>query len=496
MTNILALEIGEERSDALDDLMCRSGGTFRFESVLENAFQQLSEGGIDLVFIDLDFIEESLEEIIERVKTISPFTQIVLITNSPNVRDSVQAIKSGALDYLSKPLDKEQIRKAVIDVDQEKISRKLLDQESLRHDKARFQDHLNLIIENMLCGVAVLEGPEFKYLGVNQFLADLNGLPIEEHLGRPLIEVLPESAVHILPQMKQVVESGEPVHGREFSLCLPKNPDEPVHLLDHLYPTTGADGKPNGVIAVVIDVTELKRAESDRAELEARLHANSELLSRVSHEFRTPLNSILGHTQILQMEKDTISKSQSESIDDVMVAGNHLLSLINTMLDLSKSEVHELDLEIAHVPLSELLSHCRAIIEPLATSANVLLSPMPETSAVVLADRQRLSQVLINLLSNAVKYNKPEGRVTVNVDDSEESIVRIEVKDTGCGFSDEHAQMIFEPFQRLANSSMNIGTGLGLAIAKSLIHEMGGRIGATSAVGKGSTFWIEIPRAS
>ncbi|MCH8978971.1 MAG: PAS domain-containing protein [Armatimonadetes bacterium] len=497
MVNVLALESEEAPTTSLEELLQTGASRVYFVSDVQVAIERLSEGDIDLAIFDTDRIQLSAEELVNQVKEVAPFAHVVLTTKAPSVPQAVEAIRAGAIDYLAEPFDEDALRQAIAKVEAIQKERRRRNDEGLSNgDLREFQHHLDSIFQNMLCGVAILQGPEFRYLAINQFLADLNGLPIEDHLGRPLMEVLPEAATHLLPVMRRVVATGEPVNGREFSISLPKNPEQPIHLLDHLYPTTGPDGKPDGVIAIVIDITDIKRSGEQRARLEAAVKAKSDLLSRVSHEFRTPMNAILGHAQLLQMDGNELSEPHRESVGSIMSSGNHLLALINSMLDLSQSEARELKLDIAPVSLNDVFSGCLPIIEGIAMERGVTIPGVPETTTFVLADAQRLRQVVLNLLSNAVKYNRKGGAVSVRVKETPDDFVRIEIKDTGLGIPETNLDRIFEPFHRSANALNPVeGTGLGLTISKSLIEQMDGQLGVESTLGKGSTFWIQLPKA-
>jgi signal transduction histidine kinase/CheY-like chemotaxis protein/HAMP domain-containing protein len=235
---------------------------------------------------------------------------------------------------------------------------------------------------------------------------------------------------------------------------------------------------------------EKARQEADRANL-----AKSEFLSRVSHELRTPLNAILGFAQLLEM--DSLNPDQRESLGHILKGGRHLLSLINEVLDISRIESGRLALSLEPVPVREVVAESLDLIAPLAAQRNIRVSGGASDSLAgfVLADRQRLTQVLLNLLSNAVKYNRPEGAVTIACERAADRL-RITVSDTGPGIPPDRMARLFKPFDRLGVEQAGVeGTGLGLALSMGLVQAMGGRLAAESTPGVGSAFWVELPIA-
>jgi CheY-like chemotaxis protein/anti-sigma regulatory factor (Ser/Thr protein kinase) len=217
----------------------------------------------------------------------------------------------------------------------------------------------------------------------------------------------------------------------------------------------------------------------------------------MSHELRTPLNAILGFAQVLEM--DGLDLVQQASVDQILKGGRHLLTLINEVLDLSGIESGHLTISPEPVDVGTLVEEVIALVDSVATQYGVTLDPWsrPECHQYVLADQQRLKQVLLNLLANAIKYNRPGGSVRVSCGAAPENRVRLEVRDTGAGIPAEQLPRLFTPFDRLdAEQTMIEGTGLGLALAKRLMEAMDGSIGVDSMVGVGSTFWIDLPLAA
>lgn len=223
--------------------------------------------------------------------------------------------------------------------------------------------------------------------------------------------------------------------------------------------------------------------------------AKSRFLSSMSHELRTPLNAILGFGQLLGMEVK--GESEKENVNEIVNAGEHLLSLINDVLDLSAIEAGKFQVSMATIPVGEALSECYSLIQPIAEKRNIHFDkPAGEClEYYVQADHMRLKQVFLNLLSNAVKYNRDGGRVVIGCENHDDN-VRVVVSDTGVGLSEEQQQQLFQEFNRVGAEKSDVeGTGIGLVISKKLVESMGGMIGVKSEQGKGSSFWVELARA-
>ena len=250
--------------------------------------------------------------------------------------------------------------------------------------------------------------------------------------------------------------------------------------------------------SIIEDISE--RVEAENALISARDEANhaneakSQFLSSMSHELRTPLNAILGFAQILEMDaKDDLTK---KNIREIIDGGNHLLILINEVLDLSKIESGKADLSIKNHNLSKLLIYCLAMIQPAADKRSIQI--VDKVSALsdinIKVDETRFKQIVLNLLSNAIKYNSEKGEVIIDCSQTEGNMLYLSITDKGKGLTSGQQKHLFQPFDRIGAENTDIeGIGLGLVISKDLIELMGGSIGVESETGKGSCFWIQVP---
>ncbi|MGZ4800124.1 MAG: PAS domain-containing hybrid sensor histidine kinase/response regulator [Acidimicrobiia bacterium] len=246
------------------------------------------------------------------------------------------------------------------------------------------------------------------------------------------------------------------------------------------------------VAATYKDVSERLRIEAALKDAEAADRAKSEFLSRMSHELRTPLNSVLGFAQLLQI--DELAAGQQEAVDQILRAGRHLLGLLDEVLDLERMQSGQFETRVTSVAITPVLQEAVELVQPLAVARGVAIDVRVgrDAPAHVLADEQRLRQVLLNLLTNGVKFNRPHGRVTVSCQAVNETMV-IRVRDTGQGIAAGDVDHIFMPFERLDADRRGIeGAGVGLALAKRLTEAMGGAIGVESEPGVGSTFFLVL----
>lgn len=353
--------------------------------------------------------------------------------------------------------------------------------------------HTNQLIMDNSLDVICTTNAAGNFLTVSAACETLWGYKREELIGRAYIDVVVPADIPKTDQAMADIMAGNAVGDFE-NRCVRKGGSF-VNVMWSAY----WSARDRIMVCVAHDITQ--RAQTDalvaaaKAEAERASQAKSEFLSRMSHELRTPLNAILGFAQILQLDAKT--NADRESVDQIYRAGHHLLELINEVLDFSRIEAGRLSISTEPVEVGDVIRECAQLIRPLAEERHVDLKISDDEACekYVLADRQRLKQVLLNLLSNAIKYNREDGSVAISCEPAKAKMLRLKVHDTGYGITAQDLQRLFSPFERLqADATATEGTGLGLALSKRLAELMGGRIGVESIPGEGSLFWIELPQ--
>ena len=259
-------------------------------------------------------------------------------------------------------------------------------------------------------------------------------------------------------------------------------------------------GKERIILLAIEDITARRQVENAlqaaKQAVEAASRAKSEFLANMSHELRTPLNSIIGFSEILHdLTFGPLNPKQTRYVDNVLKAGQHLLSLINDILDLSKVEAGKMTVEARSIVVRPMLDNALLLVTELALKRGLTISVDAPPELVVAADERMLKQVLYNLLSNAVKFSEPGGRIAVTAQQEGDDL-RVSVSDTGIGIKIDDQGRLFSEFEQLDSGydRMHQGTGLGLALTRKFIELHGGRIWVESeGEGRGSTFRFTLP---
>jgi PAS domain S-box-containing protein len=355
-------------------------------------------------------------------------------------------------------------------------------------------------------GMALI-GLDGRFIQVNDALCRLLGrdaIWLREQRQSDL--TLPEDREHEERRLHQLLASGAGVTQFE-KRYLHREPARLVPALVSVSLLQELDA-PTCFLYQVHDLTEQKKAAEQLAELaaerlrreasETASRSKSEFLSRVSHEMRTPLNAVLGFGQLLQMGAGEPGDAKTQAYaEHIVTAGQHLLTMVNGLLNSQRPEGGQLRLQIGPVRLHQVVAESAELLAPAAQAQKIDFEIRVPDGLTVRADPTRLRQVLLNLGSNAVKYNRPGGKVAwigEPADDAQPpGRVRLRIEDNGIGMTAEQMQRLFQPFERLGQENSAIpGTGLGLVITRHLIEQMGGSMGVTSEPRGGTCIALEF----
>jgi PAS domain S-box-containing protein len=334
---------------------------------------------------------------------------------------------------------------------------------------------------------------EATTLAVNDAMCATLGRPREQIIGHTIFDFVDEENAAIFRQQLSRRAAGE---GSVYELFLSRPDGSLVPCIFHATPLFGEAGEKTGAFALVTDITELREAKEAA---EAASRAKSTFLANMSHEIRTPMNAILGFSQLLQRDS-SLTRKQRESLDAIGRSGEHLLALINDILELSKIEAGRTTLNSVAFNVSDLIDDIATMFSIRTKEKGLLfvVEKAKELPRIIVADVGKLRQVLINLLGNAVKFTERGGialRVSAKKgNNGNNGCVRLltEVEDTGTGISPEDLAKVFDYFEQAGVAPSDRGTGLGLAISREFVRLMGGDIQVSSQVNKGSVFRFEI----
>ncbi|MFQ5995735.1 MAG: ammonium transporter [Acidiferrobacterales bacterium] len=370
-----------------------------------------------------------------------------------------------------------------------------------RSEAARFKtvlDHIPAMV--------YLRDLDGRFALINRKYEEIHGVTNDGVRGKKLQEVFRKDEAEEYAELDaEVIRKGQILQREETIALRGKTGNRSFAVVK--FPVFDLAGEIVALGGIDIDITDRKQHEAELAGMVRKVEtardqamqatqAKSQFLANMSHELRTPMNAIIGFTRlVMRRGKDVLPKKQNENLEKILVSADHLLSLINDILDISKIEAGQIEVHPVELSLEPLVDLCLRTVEPLIKSKRVrLVKEVEATLPVLFTDEDKLRQILLNLLSNAVKFTE-KGTITVT-GNCDHGAIAIAVSDTGIGIPKDALDKIFDEFHQVDSSSTReyAGTGLGLAITRHLAHVLGGDITVQSSVQVGSTFTVTIPQ--
>ncbi len=358
---------------------------------------------------------------------------------------------------------------------------------------------LDSMIENIPNMIFVKEARNLRFIRFNRAGEDLLGFPRGDLIGKNDFDFFPaDQAERFISADRETLRNRDLVDIPEETIQTNKRGARILHTKK--IPILDATGEPAFLLGISEDITEAKKTQEAllqaQEEAERANRVKSQFLASMSHELRTPLNAILGFSELLSDDKTGRfdEATRRRFLDQIHTSGEHLLQLINDILDLSKVEAGQMDLQLQPVELRSLIDEARATVEPLAQSKAIALNAEPGPELHLIADAAKVKQMLLNLLSNAIKFTPDGGSIQIR-GRRVASWVEIAISDTGIGIAAEDLGRLFTEFQQLdaGPGRQQEGTGLGLALTRRFAELHGGQVDVESALGKGSTFTLRLP---
>jgi PAS domain S-box-containing protein len=358
---------------------------------------------------------------------------------------------------------------------------------------------LDSVIENIPNMIFVKDAKDLRFIRFNLAGEELLGFSRDDLIGKNDFDFFPaDQAKQFIAADRDTLRNRNLVDILEETIDTRAKGSRLLHTKK--IPILDATGEPAFLLGISEDITEAKKTQEAlvvaQDEAERANRAKSQFLANMSHELRTPLNAILGFSELLS--DDTTDRfddaTRRRFLDQIHSSGQHLLQLINDILDLSKVEAGQMELQLEPVELGNLIAEVQATIEPLAQTKSLTLNTESVSELRLIADSAKVKQMLLNLVSNAVKFTPRGGHIEIRTR-STESWVEIAVSDSGVGIAEQDLGRLFKEFQQLdaGVGQRQTGTGLGLALTRRFAEMHGGQVSVASELGKGSTFTLRLP---
>ncbi len=492
-------------------------------TTLAEARERLEEAeNFDLILIDFQLPDGSGLDLMREIRERELKVAVVALTGQGDESLAVAALKAGADDYLTKDrLHDARVlptlmaalqRFRLMQTRQSRGLRVLYgerhaaDADLTRRHLERHAPHISIhVVSDSLAVLECLsrqnEGPQFDLLLLDFRLAPENGLEIlkqvreERGLDLPIVIVTGNGSEDLAVEAMRLGATDYLVKQANYLHAL-------APALENAFHRVVVEREQQRLVTLNAELE--SRVEQRTAELalarneaESANRAKSEFLSGMSHELRTPMNAVLGFSQLLLSDPaQSLTDQQRQYVNQICTAGNHLLGLIDEVLDLARIESGNARVDWQTFDLTALVEGSLRMLEPTALAQGILLDPLVKIGQnfSVRADPKRVQQILLNLLGNAIKYNRSGGRVKTRLDGRGVG-VQISITDTGAGLSAEQLARLFQEYERLDAGKTSVpGTGLGLSLSRRVAELTNGEIGVDSVPGVGSTFWLRLSR--
>lgn len=482
---------------------------------------------LDVALLDIKLGQDNGLDLLSDLKSIHPDVSCVMLTAFRDNKYTVDAVRLGASDYLYKPINPDELIRTIT---------KLIQHQQIKKDILAANERFHTVFEQATQCLFLVDDMEC-IIDVNQTAMSFIGGSKSSIIGTVFCDT-PwfSSSVDIQKTIKKglsKVYAGIPFY---CEINLYDKDKNSLYFDVYMKPVFDAENKVFQVVVECRNITERKKADDKIKRLNAMLElrvqertveleqsmllleaenkqrkhaqelfkkakeqaekassAKSDFLFRMSHELFTPMNGILGFGQVLEADLDSLTESQQTSVKQILTSGQHLLSIIKDVLNLTQLDSGHLKISMDAVQLDDVMMNCLTLMKNKIDKNNLtLIDNISGKGYVVEADSERVIQSLLIILTNAVKYNSINGSIILGCEVVNGKKLRINIADTGSGIKQEDIPLLFIPFERL-NPRFNVeGLGIGLVIAKSLVELMDGEIGVQSKLSEGSTFWIEL----
>jgi two-component system phosphate regulon sensor histidine kinase PhoR len=473
---ILVIDDEERVREGCRKVLAREGYEVSIAEGGDRGLKMIEQQHYDIILLDLMMPSLSGFDVLAHVKALHPDSLIIVISGYATLENSIEAMKRGAFDFIPKPFSPEQLRVMI---------KKAIEYNRAMQDIADEKSRMRVLINRLTDGVMATDSRKRVLLANPAFLRML-GCHEVQAVGRPVGEVIRHA------QIEQMIDKALALSGTELvelteEICGETEAGQPGPILSaRCLPYIDRAGRNVGTITVLHDITALKRMDQIK----------SEFVSMVSHEIRSPLNSVLAQMDVVRDGlAGKVTKRQQEILSRASEKIMSLLSMASELLDLARIESGLISQEKEQLNLADILKDQVAFhsAKAQAKSISLELEPLPEL-VPVFAERRNMEEVFSNLISNAINYTPEGGKVTVAAA-MESGYLKASVRDNGIGMAPEELGQIFKPFYRIKDDKTRliIGTGLGLAIVKSIVEAHNGFIRVESEPDHGSTFHVYLP---